>query len=761
MADSATHRQTAGSRGRGRQRRSRCPRGGPRPRGHRRPDRRRGAVISGLGRPRGPLGRCPSRSPGSRPCRTPAARSPRARHRWPPWTVAARRWWSATGPATSGPSICPTDQRSPGWPAHTTAPRSTRLRRSPPTARAPTPCSWAPATPPSPGSAATTPSANREPRSGAGTPRTPTASTACRRRWRSGNLNGVNVGGGPVAGPGRVRLQRRQRLDPARVAVLHRRQRLHHAVAGRPLRQRADRDGRGRRLVAGRGLRPDLHRRRPPAGARRRRQPDLRLRHQPDRRLVDRRSATSSAGGQTGIAFGTGSFYPGASDSNTLFGSNTHCNIVWRTNLGGNTTGSPALGDLEGDGNVEVVEGADTGSGGSGVGPQRVQRRRHARMAPGHLGHGSSAASPPPTSPEAATTTCWSRPSNGLVIYDGRSAQVVATLGAGTVGLQNSPMVTVDPNGTIGITIAGYNAQNAGIIQHYEIAGSNGHSLGKRAWPMFHQNPQLTGWLNQPGPGHLNQPIVGHGATGNGKGYWNVASDGGLFAFGDAAFHGSMGGQHLNRPVVGMAATRGRPRLLGGGLRRRALRLRRRPLLRVDRRHRPQQAGGGHGRHPRRRRLLAGGLRRRHLRLRRRPLLRLDRGHPPQPAGGGHGRHPRRPRLLAGGLRRRHLRLRRRPLLRLDRGHPPQQPVVGMAAAPNGTATGWWPPTAASSPSGTPGSTGPWAAHPLNQPVVGMASNRGNGYWLVAADGGLFSFGSAPFYGSMPQVFARADIGVD
>ena len=67
---------------------------------------------------------------------------------------------------------------------------------------------------------------------------------------------------------------------------------------------------------------------------------------------------------QTGIAFGTGSFYAGASDSNTLFASNTSCGIVWRTNLGGSTTGSPALGDLEGDGNLEVVEGADTGSGG-------------------------------------------------------------------------------------------------------------------------------------------------------------------------------------------------------------------------------------------------------------------------------------------------------------------------------------------------------------------------------------------------------------
>ena len=38
----------------------------------------------------------------------------------------------------------------------------------------------------------------------------------------------------------------------------------------------------------------------------------------------------------------------------------------------------------------------------------------------------------------------------------------------------------------------------------------------------------------------------------------------------------------------------------------------------------------------------------------------------------------------------------------------------------------------------------------LNQSVVGMASDpKGDGYWMVAADGGLFSFGGATFYGSM------------
>ena len=38
----------------------------------------------------------------------------------------------------------------------------------------------------------------------------------------------------------------------------------------------------------------------------------------------------------------------------------------------------------------------------------------------------------------------------------------------------------------------------------------------------------------------------------------------------------------------------------------------------------------------------------------------------------------------------------------------------------------------------------------LNAPVVGIASPPdGKGYWLAASDGGVFSFGSAPFEGSM------------
>jgi hypothetical protein len=40
-----------------------------------------------------------------------------------------------------------------------------------------------------------------------------------------------------------------------------------------------------------------------------------------------------------------------------------------------------------------------------------------------------------------------------------------------------------------------------------------------------------------------------------GKGYDEVASDGGIFAFGKAKFYGSLGNKRLKSPVVGMAVT--------------------------------------------------------------------------------------------------------------------------------------------------------------------------------------------------------------
>ena len=320
-------------------------------------------------------------------------------------------------------------------------------------------------------------------------------------------------------------------------------------------------------------------------------------------------------GGATGITFGTGTFWPGASDTNTLFGSDSHCNIQWRANLGGSTMSSPAIGDVLGNNLEQVVEGVDTGSGGlvwALNGSSGAALPGWPVTTPGQIIGGVTLAD----LTGGGYNDVLAPTTQGLEIFDGKTAQLVATLGNGQLAMQNSPLVTIDPDGSIGITIAGYAAGNLNVLQHYVVNGTRGDSLGTRSWPEYHQNPQLTGWLASPSAGHLNAPIVGMSSTTDGKGYWDVAADGGLFAFGDASFHGSMGGHALARPVVGMSATSdskgywevasdggmfafgdagfygsmgrkpldptgrgprhhgGRPRLLGGRVRRRDLRLR-------------------------------------------------------------------------------------------------------------------------------------------------------------------------------------------
>ena len=52
----------------------------------------------------------------------------------------------------------------------------------------------------------------------------------------------------------------------------------------------------------------------------------------------------------------------------------------------------------------------------------------------------------------------------------------------------------------------------------------------------------------------LNQPIVAMDPTPDGKGYWLVAADGGVFAFGDAGFYGSTAGSSGD-PVERMVTT--------------------------------------------------------------------------------------------------------------------------------------------------------------------------------------------------------------
>jgi PQQ-like domain len=397
-----------------------------------------------------------------------------------------------------------------------------------------------------------------------------------------------------------------------------------------------------------------------------------------------------------GIAFGTGATY-NQSDTDKVIAVDSHCNFVWSASLDGNTKSSPALADVMGNGQLQVIEGTDTGTSGTvyalnGANGATLWSTNTPRVigsvVTADLGSGYQDVLAPTV--------------NGVVVLDGKTGAVITTL-QGDTGFQNSPLITDDPNGTVGITLAGYQSGGS-IIYHYEIAGSNGSLVNEAgAWPQFHHDPQLTGdagtaqnievpctapkggpsgydltasdggvftfgnlpFCGSTGAIELNKPVVGMAVTPDGGGYWLVASDGGIFSFGDAKFYGSTGAIALNKPIVGMAAT---------------------------------PDGGGYW------------------------LVASD--------GGIFSFGDAKFFGSTGAI---HL----------------NQPVVGMAASPDGG--GYW---LVASDGGIfsfgdakfYGSTG--AIH-LNQPVVGMAATKdGHGYWLVASDGGIFNFGDANFYGS-------------
>lgn len=50
----------------------------------------------------------------------------------------------------------------------------------------------------------------------------------------------------------------------------------------------------------------------------------------------------------------------------------------------------------------------------------------------------------------------------------------------------------------------------------------------------------------------LSRPVRGIKSFVEGVGYWLVATDGGVFTFGDARFRGSAGGLRLDAPIVGI-----------------------------------------------------------------------------------------------------------------------------------------------------------------------------------------------------------------
>jgi hypothetical protein len=216
------------------------------------------------------------------------------------------------------------------------------------------------------------------------------------------------------------------------------------------------------------------------------------------------------------------------------------------------------------------------------------------------------------------------------------------------------------------------------------------------------------GYYGSMGGKPLNRPIVGMAATPDEKGYWMVASDGGVFGFGDAPFLGSAGGTPLVAPVVGMASTPD-----GGGY----------WLVASD---------GG---------VFSYGDAHFYGSMGGRPLNRPIVGIAATHDGLGYWLVASDGGIFAFGDAAFHGSMGGRPLNR---------PIVNMAATPDGL--GYW--LVASDGGifnfGDAGFFGSAGGAPLNRPAVGIAGTPdGLGYWIVASDGGIFNYGDARFGGSL------------
>ncbi len=441
--------------------------------------------------------------------------------------------------------------------------------------------------------------------------------------------------------------------------------------------------------------------------------------------------------------FGTGAYYHRGTTNHLLAVNLSNCALLWNAALDGVTTSSPALADVLGNRQLQVIEGTDNGVGGAvwalnGANGTTIWHRG----APGRvIGSVVTADLRNLGRQDVLVPT-----TAGVYMFDGRTGTNLGALpGTNFEGFQSSPLVTRDPNGTIGITVAGYTSGNQGVIGHYEISGSSGSGVGGiGSWPMFHHDSHLTGFAPSPPPivgmaakpdgsaywlaannggvytcgptacgaaagaTHLNRPIVGIAATPTSKGYWKVASDGGIFTAGDAHFYGSTGAIRLHRPIVGMVGTPN-----GGGY----------WLVASD---------GG---------IFAFGNAHFYgstgaIRLNR-PIV----GMAATPNGGGYWMVASDGGIFAFGNAHFYGST---GAIRLNR------PIVGMSKTPTGG--GYW---LVASDGGIfafgnahfYGSTG---AIRLNRPIVGMASTpNGGGYWFVASDGGIFAFGNAKFHGSL------------
>ena len=187
-------------------------------------------------------------------------------------------------------------------------------------------------------------------------------------------------------------------------------------------------------------------------------------------------------------------------------------------------------------------------------------------------------------------------------------------------------------------------------------------------------------------------------------GYWEVASDGGIFSFGDAPFYGSLGGQELAAPVVGMAATPD-----GKG------------YWEVETNGDVYNFGDASTGD----RAVPGTIA---------MVAFNDVSYLAAGSGGSV--------IFQGGT-----------FATYSAGSTFSHngPIVGMAAVPSNQGLGYWLVGADGGvfPFGRANFYGSMGGKPLNKPIVGIAATPdGDGYWEVASDGGIFSFGDANFYGS-------------
>ena len=149
----------------------------------------------------------------------------------------------------------------------------------------------------------------------------------------------------------------------------------------------------------------------------------------------------------------------------------------------------------------------------------------------------------------ATASGCWGHRENILETY----LPGPIAMGAG-YAVANQPWSATSIAGKAILStaiIADYNGPTSDVVMSWssELPYFSSTSPGGNSTPT--DTPAPYGSVTQP----LAKPIVGMASTPDGKGYWLVAADGGIFTFGDAGFHGSTGNINLNRPIVGMAST--------------------------------------------------------------------------------------------------------------------------------------------------------------------------------------------------------------